>query len=176
MARPRGGHHVVIRERTAADDDAIRRLNDTAFGGIFESSLVEDLRRARLAALELVAVEAHEVVGHILFSALATSMDDEAVPTLALAPMSVRPDRQRRGIGRSLVVEGLLIARQREWWAVVVLGHAAYYPRFGFSAEIARVLDAPFCGESFMALELVPGALAGRAGRFVYPPAFGIDR
>lgn len=176
MAGPRGGHHVVIRERSPADDDAIRRLNDAAFGSTFESRLVEDLRWARLAALELVAVDDQEIAGHVLFSALATSMDGEAVPTLALAPMSVRPDRQRQGIGRSLVLEGLRLARQREWWAVVVLGHAAYYPRFGFSAETARVLDAPFRGESFMALELVPGALKGQAGRVVYPPAFGIGR
>jgi putative acetyltransferase len=173
MARPRGEHNVVIRERAPADDDAIRRLNDAAFGGTVESRLVEDLRAARLAAVELVAVEGDEIVGHILFSALVVTVDGEAVPTLALAPMVVRPDKQRRGIGSGLVRAGLELARQGEWWAAIVLGHPGYYPRFGFSAELARRLEAPFSGEAFMALELVPGALAGKNGRVVYPPAFG---
>jgi GNAT superfamily N-acetyltransferase len=95
--------HVVIRERMQADDAAIRRLNDDAFGGTYESRLIEDLRSAGLDAVELVAVEDDQIVGHILFSVLATSVDRHAVPALALAPMAVRPDRQRRGIGSALV-------------------------------------------------------------------------
>jgi putative acetyltransferase len=54
------------------------------------------------------------------------------------------------------------------------LGHPAYYPRFGFSEATARRLEAPFSGPAFMALELVPGVLAGVAGRVRYPPAFGL--
>jgi putative acetyltransferase len=52
--------------------------------------------------------------------------------------------------------------------------HRDYYPRFGFSAELARALNAPFMGDTFMALELMPGALRGADGRVIYPPAFGI--
>jgi putative acetyltransferase len=173
MARARGEHDVVIRERGPADDDAIRRLNNAAFGGTAESKLVEDLRAARLAAVELVAVDAAAIVGHILFSALVVTVDGEAVPTLALAPMAVQPDRQRSGVGSALVRAGLELARQREWWAAIVLGHPSYYPRFGFSAALARRLEAPYSGEAFMALELVPGALTGESGRVIYPPAFG---
>ena len=66
------------------------------------------------------------------------------------------------------------LARDREWQAVVVLGHPDYYPRFGFSAELASGLDSPFDGDSFMALELVPGALDGEDGLVVYPTAFGL--
>jgi putative acetyltransferase len=175
MAGPRGCHDVVIRERGAADDEAIRRLNDLAFGGTFESMLVDELRTALLDAVELVAVDDGEVVGHILFSALTTIIDDEAVPTLSLAPMSVHPDRQRSGIGRALVQAGLTLAARREWQAVIVLGHPGYYPKFGFSAELASRLDAPFEGEAFMALELVGGALEGKDGLVVYPAAFGIE-
>lgn len=176
MAGPRSRHDVVIRERRARDDEAIRRLNDLAFGGTFESTLVESLRAAFLDAVELVAVEDGEIVGHILFSALATMIDDEAVPALSLAPMSVHPDRQRSGIGSALVQAGLTLAARREWQAVIVLGHPEYYPRFGFSAELANRLDAPFEGEAFMALELVDGALEGKDGFVVYPAAFGIKR
>lgn len=174
MAGPRRGHDVVIRERTPADDEAIRRLNDAAFGGPIESKIVEALRQARLAAIELVAVEADETVGHILFSALKVTFGEEPMPTLALAPMAVPPAHQRRGIGSQLVRHGLSLARQREWWAVIVLGHPDYYPRFGFSAALARRLAAPYSGEAFMALELVPDALSGTGGKVVYPAAFEI--
>ncbi len=175
MAGPGSGHDVVIREREPADDEAIRRLNDGAFGSSLEAKIVEDLRKARLAAIELVAVEEGEIVGHILFSALKVTFDEELIPTLALAPMAVLPGRQRHGIGSRLVRHGLALARQHEWWAVIVLGHPDYYPRFGFSATLAKPLAAPYSGEAFMALELVPGALSGAGGRVVYPPAFDID-
>jgi putative acetyltransferase len=165
---------VEIRGRRAADDTAIRGLNDDAFGGGYEARLIEKLRMAGLAAVELVAVENDAIVGHILFSVLATTIDRRAVPALALAPMAVRPDRQRRGIGSALVRAGLGLARDRDWRAVIVLGHAGYYPRFGFSAALARPLKAPFSGDAFMALELAPGALQGAEGRVTYPPAFGV--
>jgi putative acetyltransferase len=142
---------VEIRARAPADDAAIRRLNDDAFGGVSESRLIEDLRAAGLDAIELVAIEANEIMGHILFSVLATTIDRRSVPALALAPMAVRPDHRRRGIG-----------------------HKGYYPRFGFSAALARPLEAPFSGDVFMALELAPGALQGEQGRVTYPPAFGV--
>ncbi len=174
MAGPGSGHNVVIREREPADDPAIRDLNDLAFGGAFEGGLVEELREAFIDAVELVAIDDGMIVGHILFSALTVMVDDDAVPTLSLAPMSVHPARQRSGIGSALVETGLELARRREWQAVVVLGHPEFYPRFGFSAELASSLDAPFEGESFMALELVPGALDGDDGLIVYPAAFGL--
>lgn len=174
MAGPGSGHDVVIREREPADDEAIRRLNDLVFGGPFEGKLIDELREAFIDAVELVAVEDDTIIGHILFSALTTMVDDDAVPTLSLAPMCVHPDHQRSGIGSALVEVGLELARRREWQAVVVLGHPDYYPRFGFSAELASGLDSPFEGESFMALELVPGALDGDDGLVVYPAAFGL--
>ena len=90
--------------------------------------------------------------------------------------MSVRPDWQRRGIGGALVRAGLDRARKGQWHAVIVLGHAAYYPRFGFSAALTRHLAAPFTGPSFMALEFIPGALSGSAGVVSYPAAFGLAR
>ncbi len=164
---------MVIRERMPDDDSAIRRLNDMAFGGADESKLIEDLRTAGLVAVELVAVDPM-VDGHILFSALDVTVGGKPLRALALAPMAVLPHRQRHGIGSALVRTGLQQARERGWQAVVVLGHQDYYPRFGFSAAIARPLKAPFSGASFMALELELGALQGGAGRVVYPPPFGI--
>jgi putative acetyltransferase len=57
---------------------------------------------------------------------------------------------------------------------VIVVGHPEYYPRFGFSPELARPLRSQFSGDAWMALELVPGAMQGVAGRVKYPPPFGI--
>jgi putative acetyltransferase len=163
---------LVIRARTLADDEAIRHLNDAAFGGHYESRLVRDLRATELAMIELVAVEENVIVGHILFSRLAVTLDGRQIKALSLAPMSARPDRRRRGIGSGLIRRGLDLARERGWQAVIVVGHPDYYPRFGFSAALARHLASPFSGDAFMALELVPDALKGGAGRVVYPPAF----
>jgi putative acetyltransferase len=163
---------LVIRERRPSDDDAIKRVVDQAFGRDAESGLVEALRGSDLAAVELVATEENEIVGHMLMSALSVFVDDEPVPSLALAPLSVRPDLQGTGIGTALIDVGLDVARVREWQAVLVLGDPEYYPRFGFSAEAASHLDAPYSGEAFMALELVEGALDGEDGLVVYPAPF----
>jgi len=163
----------VIRQETAADRAAVAALNDAAFGGSAESALVERLRDAGLATISLVAVEPEGLVGHLLLSPLEVEMDGRPVRSLALAPMAVALGRQRRGIGSALVREGLRLAREYGWEAVVVLGHPDYYPRFGFSAGLAARLQGPFAGPAFMALELVPAALAGERGRVAYPAAFG---
>jgi len=167
---------VTIRRCVAADDDAIRRLNDATFGGTAEARLIADLRAAGLAVIELVAVDQGAIVGHILFSRLAVASDGKPIETLALAPMAVQPDHQRQGVGSTLVRAGLASARNDRWRAVIVLGHPAFYPRFGFSAERARHLKAPFQGDSFMAIELATHALDGADVSVVYPPAFGLTR
>jgi len=174
MGRPRREDDVVIlRSRKPSDDDAIRRLNDEAFCGPDESRLISDLRNDGWATIELVALDGEMVVGHLLLSKLEVTLDERDLRALALAPMAVAPDRQRQGIGSALVRAGLQAAREDGWQAVIVLGHPDFYPRFGFSAARAALLEAPFEGSAFMALELETGVLAGR-GRVVYPPPFGL--
>jgi len=163
---------VTLQPRQPVNDATIAMINDLAFGGPAESRLVTALRDDDAAAIELVAIEHTEIVGHILFSVLAVTVDERPVKALALAPVAVRPDRQRVGIGSALVRAGLVQARSNGWEAVIVLGHPSYYPRFGFSPALARHLAAPFSGDAFMALALRNGALDGRTGRVVYPTAF----
>jgi len=151
-------------------------VNDLAFDSPDESRLVAALRDSGAAAIELVATEHTEIVGHILFSLLGVTIDERPVKALALAPLAVRPDRQRAGIGSALVHAGIDRARADGWEAVIVVGHRAYYPRFGFSPALARHLAARFSGDAFMALALRDGALRGGTGRVVYPPAFGVPR
>ena len=75
----------------------------------------------------------------------------------------------------ALVRAGLDAVREAGYQAVIVLGHPEYYPRFGFSPDLAEKLASAFSGNAFMALELVPGALRGTHGKVTYPAAFGVD-
>jgi putative acetyltransferase len=166
--------NVVIRPETAADQDAIRHVNRLAFGQHDEARLVDALRGGGYVQVSLVAEQAGQVIGHILFSDLPIITEAGKVPALALAPMAVLPAFQNQGIGSALVRSGLDECRQQRHKIVVVVGHPQFYPRFGFSPKLAAHLEAPFSGkDSFMALELVPGALDGLIGRVQYPLPFG---
>jgi putative acetyltransferase len=163
---------MVIRDETPADRRQIDPLLDEAFGGTYESGLVARLRAATLVVVALVAVEDEQIVGHVILSRLATQVDGRPVRALALAPMAVRPDRQRCGVGSRLVSAAIERCRAGGAEAIFVLGHATYYSRFGFSADLAEKVASPFAGPNFMALEFVPGALSGASGAVVYPAAF----
>lgn len=165
----------MIGEEAPDDIEAIAALNRAAFGGEDEVEIIDRLRRDGLFALSLVERDADMIVGHILFSALDVSVDGRPVRAVALAPMAVMPGRQREGVGSRLVRLGLGTLQDHGYEAVIVLGHADYYPRFGFSVALAAKLAAPFSGEAFMALELKQDALAGTSGVVNYPRAFRID-
>jgi putative acetyltransferase len=165
---------VACRTEVAADIPAIRAVNQAAFGSPQEAAIVDVLRESPRRCISLVAESGGDVIGHILFSAV--SLDgNEGVRLMGLGPMSVLPAHQRRGIGSALVREGLERCRNSGCSAVVVLGHPAYYPRFGFVPAIhfgvSCEYDVP--AEAFMLVELEPGALEGAAGKVVYDEAFG---
>ena len=165
---------MLIREDAPADHRAIAALHTAAFGRDYEATLVGRLRRERVVEASLVAAQGEELLGHILFSTLGVEVDGRKVKAAALAPLSVAPAQQRKGVGSALVRAGIAALRERGLEAIVVLGHPNFYPRFGFSAPLASRLAAPFRGEAFMALELVPDALAGQAGSVAYAQAFGL--
>jgi putative acetyltransferase len=167
---------MTIRPERVADHQAIRAVNTAAFGGPAEAAIVDALRRDGLAVLSLVADIEGTLIGHILFSRLFVETATARVAALALAPMAVVPGHQRRGVGTALVREGLVGCRAAGETIVLVVGHPAYYPRFGFSHDLTRRLHSPFTGDAFMALELQPGALDGVAGDVRYPAAFGSGR
>lgn len=165
---------MILRPEQEEDRAAIGELNRIVFGGDAEAELVNRLRRERRVELSLVAIIGGQVVGHILFSDLDAELDGRGVRALALAPMAVVPVRQKQGIGTRLLQEGLARLGRSEYEAIMVLGHETYYPRFGFSAELARKLASPFDTDAFMALELKPNALQGEKGSVTYSPAFGL--
>jgi putative acetyltransferase len=164
---------IAIDEEAAVHRPQVLCLHRYAFGGQAEATLVEDLWAAGLVVSALIAAAQDKVVGHILFSDLAVIVDGRTVSAVSLAPMAVLPEHQRRGIGTQLVRRGLEDVRGKGRTAVIVVGHPQFYSRFGFSAALAQKLSSPYAGPPFMALELVPDALAGRDGAVRYPDAFG---
>jgi putative acetyltransferase len=161
---------VTIRPETPADYPKIHGVVDAAFAQPDEADLVDRLRADRAVLLSLVAERAGEIIGHILF----TRMHVAETAAVALAPVAVAPSHQRQGIGDALIRRGLDLLREAGERIVIVVGHASYYPRFGFTTDLARAIESPFPPEVFMAMELVPGALDGVRGAVRYPTAFGI--
>ena len=163
----------MIRSAEPRDFPAIRAIIRHAFDRTDEANLVEQLREDGDCLCEFVTATDIALQGHILYSRLAIERDGETLEAAALAPVSVLPHFQRQGLGGELIRAGNAHSAELGCAAIIVLGHAEYYPRFGFSAAAAESLEAPFSGPHFMALELKPGALAS-GGRVGYAKAFGV--
>ena len=163
---------TMIRPESAADISAIRGVNERAFGSSIEADLVDALRIEGYARLPLVAVAEGQIVGHVLFSRLPIVTPTGTIDALALAPVAVLPEFQRRGIGSKLIAAGLEQCAAMGEMIVIVLGEPAFYGRFGFSAALAAPLECAYACEAFQALELQPRALRGVTGKVEYPPPF----
>jgi putative acetyltransferase len=145
---------VIVRQARPADDDAIDELVAAAFGGgEAELEIVRAIRALGIAlpGLELVAEDTGAVIGHVLLSE--ADLGGRSVP--AVAPLSVRPNRQRSGVGSVLMGEVLTLADAQAWPLVALLGHPSYYPRFGFEpGRPLGVVYAPADGPAFMVRRL----------------------
>ena len=164
---------MIIRAEEKKDCAAVRAVNVSAFETALEAKLVDALRAQAQPFISLVAEDKGVVVGHIMFSPVSLS-GHPALQIMGLAPMAVSPDRQRAGIGSALVRAGLEQCARVGFGAVVVLGHPAYYPRFGFVPStrfgIGCEYDVP--EDVFMVVELQPGFLRGASGTIRYHAAF----
>ncbi len=163
----------IIRKEYYEDWDAIRTVHERAFGQSTEADIIEALRNANGITLSLVAEDSRAVVGHILFSPV--TVKGSNVPMAALGPMAVLPRIQRHGIGTLLVRSGMIICREVGMKAIIVLGHPNFYSRFGFAPASGFGLAPSWSNvpdDAFMALELVPGALAQTSGTVQYATAF----
>lgn len=155
-----GMEEILIRPVEAADLPEVKRLNDLAFGGPDEGRLVELLHARGKALISLAAVYQEKIIGHILFSPVQFRPPHPQIRAIGLAPMAVLPEYQNQGIGSQLVRQGLAACQAGDWQVVIVLGHTAFYPRFGFRPASELGLDNEYAaGEAFMALELAPHVL-----------------
>lgn len=172
------GKKMIIRQERSEDYDEVYHIVKEAFESAehsdgSEQDLVVALRKSKsfIPELSLVAVEDEKIVGHILF----TKAFVQGVELLALAPLSVLPDYQNRGIGLSLIKEGHDIAHKLGYEYSVVLGHSKYYPKAGYVPASNYGIKAPFEveDESFMALSL-NGSQNKLNGIMEYDKAFGV--
>lgn len=164
-----------VRAELPGDEVAIARVNDAAFNQADESRIIEAIRQAGHSNISLVALGGSEVVGHILFTPVVVESVESGARVMGLGPMSVLPALQRQGIGSRLVQEGLGECARTGCQAVVVVGHPEFYPRFGFRPASPYGLRCEYSvpDDVFMALELVPGVLAGCSGLVRYLSEFG---
>ena len=131
---------MEIRPERPADVVAIGELTtlafkDTAHGSGAEARIVERLRAAKALTVSLVAIEDDEVVGHVACSPV--TIKPVQPDWYGLGPVSVRPDRQRLGIGQALIRAALDELQRREAGGCVLLGDPGYYHRFGFVSDAA---------------------------------------
>jgi putative acetyltransferase len=172
---------MLIRPERRADFDGLDELLRGAFASEDEAGLVRALRKAPeyVPALALVSERMAELVGYVMFTTAEVVGRSRNLPVLALAPVAVAVSHQRRGVGKEMVEIGLELAAARGDAAVIVLGQPDYFGRFGFKPASLYGVRAPFADvsdESFMALELVPGALEGRIGVVRYAEPFSVYR
>ena len=168
---------IEIRKESKTDFVDVFRLIKIAFGQDNEAKLVDLLRNSNafIPELCLVAIIGNIIVGHILFTKIKIKDDNGyEFDSLALAPMAVRPDLQRQGIGGQLIRYGLNKAKELGHKSVIVLGHEHYYPKFGFVPTIKWKIKAPFevPANFFMGIEIVKDGLKNVTGTVQYPKEF----
>ena len=164
---------MLIRSEELRDGAAVHEVNRLSFGREAEAALVDALRASGAIICSLVAEVDGQIVGHVLFSPAILVDGPRQTEVAGLGPVAVRPERQRRGIGNALIRAGLGICREQGYELAIVLGHPAYYPRFGFRpAAPLGIRWEHGAEEAFMVRELQPGALAGRRGIIRYRPEF----
>jgi len=157
----------AIRAERAADVATREALLDASFGENRHDRTCQRLRdgRAPAAGLALSAVHEGTLVGTVRLWHVSAG----GRPALVLGPLAVDPACRELGIGAALMQQALAAARARRHEAVILLGDAPYYARFGFSAEKtgALVLPGPFERDRLLAIEFQAGALDGAEGMIV---------
>lgn len=173
--------NIVVRKETEKDYSICELVTDKAFekeehSDHREQYLVAKLRKSEefIPELSLVAEIEGKIVGHIMFTKLYIKSDERTEISLALAPVSVLPEYQNKGVGTKLVTEGLEKAKLLGYKSAIVLGHMNFYPRFGFKPASIWGVKAPFdvADDYFMALELESGGLNGANGTVIYAKEF----
>ena len=168
---------MIIRCAISADFPAIYEIVKIAFtvsplGHNGEADLVRSLHDDGDVVVSLIAEHDGKLVGHVLFSRMAVEADGHILRAAGLAPVSVIPDMQGRGVGSALIRAGLDKLATEGFQISFVLGHAEYYPRFGYSPALAAPYVSPFAGAHFMAVHLDSALALPQRGRADYAPAF----
>ena len=168
---------IQIRQENRQDEAAIYQLVQAAFLHAQQASHTEQdcVNKLRLSTnyipeLSLVATYHNQIIGHIMFSKMKIGQHD----SLLLAPLSVAPEWQNKGIGQALIQEGHRLAIALGYAHCVVIGHPGYYPKFGYQPARSYHLEAPFevPDDVFMVVELIQGSLKDVQGMIQCDDAF----
>lgn len=172
---------IIIRCENRKDYRRVEEITRKAFayperierGGIgcpYEHWMVNELRkRDGILGLSLVATVNDEIVGHIICSKAEARQDDNVLSVLNLGPISVLPEYQRLGVGKALINELIIKAKDLGYGAILFFGRPEYYPQFGFveASEFFISDSEGYNYDSFMGMELIPGYLSVvKGGRF----------
>ncbi|WP_326984740.1 N-acetyltransferase [Chryseobacterium sp. MYb264] len=181
---------ISLRPEEEKDKEKVLQIIEEAFRNVENSDhqehvLVENLRKSQdfIPELSIVAdfvnddTGEEELVGHILFTKVTIENGSASFESLALAPVSVKPEYQNQGIGGHLIAFGHVIAQELGFKSVVLVGHEKYYPKFEYRKATDFGITFPFDvpEENGMAVELIEDGLKGVNGMVKYPKEFGIE-
>jgi putative acetyltransferase len=162
---------VKIRAETGADQAAIRRVNEEAFGGTDEADLVEAIRASDrfVPDLSLVAESRGQTLGHVMLSYVDIAPGGHRV--LQVGPLAVVPPHQRQGIGSALMEEAIRLADARGEPLLLIEGNPRYYERFGFTRADAAGIEPPAeaHGREFFMMRPLARYDSTVRGRAIYP-------
>lgn len=175
-----GGSIMIIRavkkeEYRLIEDFVYEIFKNTNYSdGAVEKSLVREIREKQyyIPQLDLVAEERGEIIGHFMLSKFPLSNEDEN-EMLMLSPVSVAIHKQRQGVGKFMLQEGIKLASNMGFKGIIVEGDFNYYRRFGFKTStefgiFASKKNLPPTTENLMALELCENGLANISGEVDY--------
>lgn len=174
------GKAITLRPETKSDYFEVESITREAFwnestdenpAGCNEHLLAYKLRgcKAFIKELDFVAELDGKVIGNIMYTkGCIQAANGEKFTAILFGPLSVLPEFQKQGVGSALVKHTLNIAAEMNFGAVIIFGHPEYYHRFGFcNAERFKITTKDGKNfEPFMALELLPGYLSDKAGKF----------
>lgn len=172
---------IKLRQETEQDHKSVFQVIQKAFeneeySDHKEQFLVERLRKSNafIPELSIVAEVDNKIVGHILLTKLEIENDIDTYESLALAPVSVLPEFQGKGVGSKLILHSHEVAKELGYKSIILLGHEKYYPRFGYELTNKYGIEMPFDvpAENCMVAVLAKNGLSGVRGKVIYPDAF----
>jgi len=173
--------NISIRQENESDFYHVNHVIKSAFEKVeisdqSEHLLVHRLRGSKsfIPELSLVAIDGEKIVGHILLTPVNIKNEHLSFFSLALAPVSVKPEMQLKGIGSLLIQKAHKVARDLGYTSIVLIGHKDYYPKFGYKKANDFDIRFPFEVqiENGFVIELVKNSLKGVNGVVMYPSAF----
>lgn len=160
---------ITLRPERDGDAASVREITNQAFDGTEHGLLVDLIRERGNARLTTCAEDDGKLVGYVVASPMAFK-PAITLDCLAIGPVAVAPGLQNQGVGSALMHNIIAQARAEGIDALLLLGHPAYYPRFGFAPT--HIDNQYGATDAFMALELVTGCLDGIKAKALFVREF----